>query len=611
MRRLFIVITCVLFATSASVVSAQTVEQLQQQIAQLLQQVTQLQAAVNAAQGSSGGTTPTPPSTTGTQSCPVLTRNLSVGSEGSDVTKLQQYLAQDPTIYPEGQVSGYYGQLTMRAVQRWQTRYNIVTSGTPDTTGYGAVGPLTRKAFAGCGDILPAQFGGFMRITPVSGNAPLTVSAAVTVNTARSCDVASYRLDFGDGSASFQISVPANRCSELEQTITHTYTNPGTYTASLGIGAHRSTVTVTVGGTGSSSSSGSTNPSCPIAPEMPPSASCVGVWERVYNANGCHTQWRCSGIQPLTVTPNSGATPLTVTASFNVRPGDPYEIVWGDGTTNSLSGTFTALSDLSADSVVLPANDSRVNVQHTFNKTGNFTVNMRHGSYEREGTLWVWRVRQYAGTVNVNGTSVNDGISVATTSGNVPFTAGFVVNINGAGLCEAGTYTVDFGDGSARSELTHPANGCASRTFNITHNYTTAGTYTVRLYKGTSASVTSGTATQVNTLTVTAKATAASSGPFTVTPGSGDNQHTVTASFTLPSGETCNSYELDWGDGSSKVTNTSSSNSCSAGVVTKTFTHTYNQYASATYTITLRREVGALTSSTPTETATVSVTSFW
>src|SRR3989338_8210991 len=32
------------------------------------------------------------------------------------------------------------------AVKRWQVKFNIVTSGNPDTTGYGAVGPRTIAA---------------------------------------------------------------------------------------------------------------------------------------------------------------------------------------------------------------------------------------------------------------------------------------------------------------------------------------------------------------------------------------------------------------------------------------------------------------------------------
>ncbi|TSC96945.1 MAG: hypothetical protein Athens101426_1, partial [Parcubacteria group bacterium Athens1014_26] len=39
--------------------------------------------------------------------------------------------------------TGYYGKLTMQAIQRFQVKYNIVSSGSPETTGYGAIGPKT------------------------------------------------------------------------------------------------------------------------------------------------------------------------------------------------------------------------------------------------------------------------------------------------------------------------------------------------------------------------------------------------------------------------------------------------------------------------------------
>ena len=70
----------------------------------------------------------------------VLMRTLKKGLRGSDVSALQELLKTDPTIYPEGSVTGYYGVLTVAAVQRFQTKYSIGHYATP---GYGGVGPLT------------------------------------------------------------------------------------------------------------------------------------------------------------------------------------------------------------------------------------------------------------------------------------------------------------------------------------------------------------------------------------------------------------------------------------------------------------------------------------
>ncbi len=67
----------------------------------------------------------------------VLTIDLSRGSIGADVTKLQTFLAQDKTIYPEGIVNGTFGPATERAVKRFQAKYGI--------SQIGKVGPATRE----------------------------------------------------------------------------------------------------------------------------------------------------------------------------------------------------------------------------------------------------------------------------------------------------------------------------------------------------------------------------------------------------------------------------------------------------------------------------------
>ncbi len=77
--------------------------------------------------------------------CPNLISYLARGSRGQEVRDLQTFLSQNKDIYPEGITTGYFGALTENAVKRWQAKYNIVSSGSPKTTGYGAVGPKTRQ----------------------------------------------------------------------------------------------------------------------------------------------------------------------------------------------------------------------------------------------------------------------------------------------------------------------------------------------------------------------------------------------------------------------------------------------------------------------------------
>lgn len=81
--------------------------------------------------------------------CSVLSATLRLGStdqttEG-EVSRLQAFLGKDKSIYPEDAVTGYFGSSTLAAVQRWQAAQGIVSSGTPESTGYGNVGPLTRE----------------------------------------------------------------------------------------------------------------------------------------------------------------------------------------------------------------------------------------------------------------------------------------------------------------------------------------------------------------------------------------------------------------------------------------------------------------------------------
>ena len=64
-----------------------------------------------------------------------ITSSMAVGSTGSDVTQLQQFLSTNSTIYPAGIVSGYYGALTKAAVTQFQVAYGIDQ--------VGQVGPTT------------------------------------------------------------------------------------------------------------------------------------------------------------------------------------------------------------------------------------------------------------------------------------------------------------------------------------------------------------------------------------------------------------------------------------------------------------------------------------
>lgn len=121
-------------------------------LAELQAQLTALQQKVSALI-SLQGTTAAPPTSTssgqasGAAACPNLSRNLSRRSRGADVTQLQLFLISQNLLASDS-ATGFFGLFTERAVQQWQSKNGIVSSGTPSTTGYGAVGPKTRNRIA-------------------------------------------------------------------------------------------------------------------------------------------------------------------------------------------------------------------------------------------------------------------------------------------------------------------------------------------------------------------------------------------------------------------------------------------------------------------------------
>ncbi len=50
-------------------------------------------------------------------------RDLKSGSQGKEVEELQKCLAKDPEVYPEGKITGLFGNLTKKAVIKFQEKY--------------------------------------------------------------------------------------------------------------------------------------------------------------------------------------------------------------------------------------------------------------------------------------------------------------------------------------------------------------------------------------------------------------------------------------------------------------------------------------------------------
>ncbi len=77
---------------------------------------------------------------------PEITIDLRYGDHGDEVRLLQKWLAQDPNIYPEGKISGWFGPLTQKAVISFQNKYGEeILAPQGINTGTGVVDALTRK----------------------------------------------------------------------------------------------------------------------------------------------------------------------------------------------------------------------------------------------------------------------------------------------------------------------------------------------------------------------------------------------------------------------------------------------------------------------------------
>lgn len=120
----FVAIAMVLTLVGSTVAPAQaaTVEELQAMIAQLTAQIASLMGGSSSTSGYS------------------FTRDLTMGSTGTDVVELQKVLvSKGYLVMPAGVAMGYFGTLTKNAVAAWQASAGI-------TPAVGYVGPKSRAA---------------------------------------------------------------------------------------------------------------------------------------------------------------------------------------------------------------------------------------------------------------------------------------------------------------------------------------------------------------------------------------------------------------------------------------------------------------------------------
>ena len=228
--------------------SAITVAELNAQIAALMQQIVVLQAQMSVPRTTSPATQN---ANVSSSACPQFTRNLSLGSNGSDVLSLQRFLVTQGLLGSNA-VTGSFGGDTQNAIQTLQTRYNIVSSGTPTTTGWGNVGPKTIRLI---GLNCAAQ-------ATAASNAPQQISAANSCLSAPRPDVicsGSWKAvsDQYGCTTSWQCSVPLAPVAASPAAPT-TQTSPS---------------------------------SCAYNPR--PTQNCDGAWHALTDYKGCTSAWQC------------------------------------------------------------------------------------------------------------------------------------------------------------------------------------------------------------------------------------------------------------------------------------------------------------------------------
>ncbi|QSH39305.1 peptidoglycan-binding protein [Candidatus Kaiserbacteria bacterium] len=440
--------------TTPHTVEAQTADQLRQQIANLLAQISALQAQLTPA-NPLGPTAPVVnvPVIANTNAtfqysgCPNLQFNLERGDRDAqsavEVTMLQRFLSQDRQIYPEGEITGYFGPATERAVQRFQVRHGIVTQGDYASTGYGRVGPRTRWAVKNsCGAVGPVTDTHAFTVTPIQGPIDLEVSATFEF-TGLACT--SYELDWGDGSVKeTQQGQGLAGCSTdvVRVEKEHTYATPGTYIVTLRLGSG-SLQTLPVIGRLTVTAQEKNTGNFPIDPNA-----------KAY----------------ITFSDTQGSAPFA--AGLILRSDAPlsctsYEIDWGDGSARAKKEA--------GNSECLNSSGFSREFRHTYENAGVYTVRVQAG----RGSLSSLPVIEQRVNVHSTRTGTDSSCFIEPNTGVAPHTVRARILLGG-GLCDGNlTYVVDWGDFSKSSPRT-----CVDQNYHyeeLVHTYISPAVYTARL----------------------------------------------------------------------------------------------------------------------------------
>jgi len=401
-----------------------------------------------------------------------------------------------------------------------------VTAGSPTTTHTYTL-PGVYPVILSAPSVPPAQ-----QVVTVTAPAPtftvtpstVATGAMVTATAANLSPALTYTLDWGDGTTE-------TLTESASATKTHVYTAPGVFPVILS------------------------------APGVTPITRTVTV---------------TAPTPTLTVTPSTVITGAVVTAiAANLVPGLTYTLDWGDGTTDTLTGsasgtkthaykapgtfpvtlsapgvtpaqqvvtvtalppTLTTTPTAAAPGQTITATAGNLNAEltYTLNWGDGTTVNLTTGSptathaYNLPGVFPV--ILSAPGVTPVQQVVTVTAPAPALTVAPSTVTTGVVVTATAANLVSGLTYSLDWGDGTAADTLTGSTNATK------THTYALPGVFPVILS-------TPGVTPISRTVTVTAPVPT-----LTVTDVVQNGQRALASAANLVPGLT---YTLDWGDGTS------------------------------------------------------------
>ena len=282
-----------------------------------------------------------------------------------------------------------------------------------------------------------------------------------------------------------------------------------------------------------------------------PSQANTGAGPRAFDDRGAYERAAVGGGEPtasVTVTPNTGAAPLSVTADASgstAVAGSPiatYRFDFGDGTVVGPQAGATA--------------------SHTYTAAGTHTVTV---TVTDTGGLASSATTQVA--VSASAAPPNASLTLAPRVGTAPLAVTADGSGSTAGAAPIESYRFDFGDGTVKGPQ-------AAATAN--HTYGAAGTYTVTLTVTDTAGLSSAATTQITVNQPELPPSAV----LAVSPGSGRAPVTVTADASGSSdgldSTPIATYRFDFGDGTVKGPQAAA-----------TADHTYTSGGSYTVTVTV------------------------